>query len=117
VGFDYQLGSAGGFIADMFVEFSWLGMVVCFAIGKWYTQMWRRWRTDSAGFWTLAYVSQAALSIYLPTQSVQAWLYRSLIIILPSWLFWDRVIARKSIRAGGRLPEVSRVRTGTVDGN
>ena len=42
VGFMPLRGSAGGFIADAFLEFWWFGVIVCYLIGRLYGYCWTR---------------------------------------------------------------------------
>ena len=87
VGFRPLRGSAGGFVADMFLEFWWFGVIVCYLIGRLYGYCWTR-SVRSGQFWTLVYVELLALSVYLPAQSVQAWLYRALLLTVPTGILW-----------------------------
>jgi oligosaccharide repeat unit polymerase len=98
VGFLPLRGSASGFIADAFVEFWWFGLIVCYLIGRLYGYCWTR-ATDSGNIWTVVYVQLLVLSIYLPAQSVGAWLYRALLLIIPTWILWERIVVRGSRRA------------------
>jgi hypothetical protein len=91
VGFQAAAGSAGGFISDLFLEFSWGAILGCFLIGRVYSGVWKRWVTRG-GFWTLLYLEMVVFSVYLPSQSVGAWLYRLMLIGLPSWFIWYKVI-------------------------
>jgi oligosaccharide repeat unit polymerase len=69
VGFVPEWGSAGGFIADTFIEFWWFGVIVCYLIGRLYRYCWTR-SLGSGQLWTMIYVELLALSVYLPAQSV-----------------------------------------------
>jgi hypothetical protein len=84
-------GNAGGFIPDLFLEFSWGMVLFCFLIGRLYSEAWKRWRVRG-GLWVLLYFELLILSVYLPSQSVGAWLYRMMLLGLPTWLIWKKVI-------------------------
>lgn len=94
VGFIPASGNAGGFIPDLFLEFSWGMLIGAFLIGRVYSACWTRWRTRG-GVWILIYFELLILSVYLPSQSVGAWLYRLMLLVLPTWLIWHRIIAPK----------------------
>ena len=86
-------GSAGGFVSDMYLEFGWCGVIVCYLIGRVYAAFWiRSW--ERAGVWTIIYIELLVLSVYLPSQSAQAWLYRGLLLVVPTCLLWRYVVSR-----------------------
>jgi len=91
VGFLPYRGSAGGFVADMFVEFWWFGVVVCFLIGWLYGYCWRK-SILLGQLWSVVYLELLALSVYLPAQSVGAWLHRALLLVVPTWFVWTRLV-------------------------
>ncbi|MBI1374428.1 MAG: oligosaccharide repeat unit polymerase [Phycisphaera sp.] len=87
VGFVPLSGSAGGFVADAYIELWWFGAILCYFIGRVYSYVWRRASLEG-GFWLFVYVILLALSVYLVAQSVGAWLYRALLICVPTWVMW-----------------------------
>ena len=91
VGFVPLRGSAGGFIADVFVEFWWYGLIGCYLIGRLYGDCWRR-SLRSGQLWTMIYVELLALSVYLPAQSVGAWLFPAVILTGTTWIIWQRIV-------------------------
>jgi oligosaccharide repeat unit polymerase len=95
-------GSASGFIADAFIEFWWFGVVICYLIGQLYGYCWMRSRR-SGGLWTVVYVELLVLSVYLPAQSVEAWFYRALLLVVPTSLLWNHVVLPMERRALGRV--------------
>ena len=109
VGFVPAGGSAGGFISDLFLEFSWLGMFLSFLIGRTYARGWYLSQTKG-GYWTLIYIEMLILSIYLPSQNLEAWLYRLMLLSLLCFIFWRvamppmaaQPIAYRSTRANQR---------------
>ena len=96
VGFKPVLGAAGGFISDLFLEFSWFGMILSFLIGRAYARGWYLSLTKG-GYWTLIYIEMLILSIYLPTQNLEAWLYRLMLLSLLCYVFWR--VAIPSVKA------------------
>jgi len=97
LGFIPASGNAGGFIPDMFLEFSWGMALACYLIGRVYNACWYRWRTRG-GLWILLYFEMLILAVYLPSQSVGAWLYRWMLMAVPTLLVWKHVIARSRPR-------------------
>ena len=87
VGFVPTLGSAGGFVADMYIEFAWLAVVPLLLIGLLYSVIHSRSRTRG-GLWTLLYLELLLFSVHLPSQSVQSWLYRVILLCVPTALLW-----------------------------
>lgn len=97
VGYEPAGGSAGGFVSDLFVEFSWFSLVACLLLGRVYANIWYR-SLAHGGLWTLLYMEMLILSIYLPTQNVEAWLYRLMLIGVVTYLFWRYAIAPPQAR-------------------
>ena len=75
VGFSSADGAAPGLIADIFLEFSYLYVIVLFGIGRFY---WFGWHRAMLGnrFWGIAYIVMTALSVYLIAQTLEAMLFR-----------------------------------------
>jgi len=80
-------GSAIGFVGDLFLEFSWFGLIGCYFIGRFFNALWDRGRVRG-GLWTLLYVEAAALTVFVPTQSISAVFHRFLLMALPTLLIW-----------------------------
>jgi len=91
VGWLPQSGSAAGFAADMYVEFAWGGVIVCFLLGLMFGELWKKFVLGQ-GIWPLLYVAAAVLSIYIPTQSLSAFLHRFLFMSVPVFLLWKFVV-------------------------
>ena len=108
LGFVPAGGNAGGFIPDLYLEFSWGGILFCYLIGRLYSSCWRRWRTRG-GLWALLYFELLILSLYLPSQSVGAWFYRMMLLGIPTWLIWKHVIV-PGTRASIRTPVLHKPR-------
>ena len=112
-------GSAAAFVSDLFEEFSWGGLIVCYWIGRFYSYLWRQ-AGRKKGVWVLLYLQAATLSIYLPTQSVSAVFHRFLLMSVPTVLLWRFAImpylrsrrppsGSSSPVAKGRQPRTARV--------
>jgi hypothetical protein len=87
-GFSVALGSAGGLISDLYLEFWWFGSFACFLLGMLLAFL-RSRSLNRGGVWTMIFLMSSALSIYLPTQSVEAWGYRLLLISALLLIFWE----------------------------
>ncbi len=80
-------GSAPGIIADLWVEVWWLAIGAMAALGWLYGWVWRRAMTRG-GAWTSQYIIVSALSIYLVMQTMEAVIFRTIILSLPCWMAW-----------------------------
>ncbi len=80
-------GSAAGLISDSYMEFYWGFLAVCFIMGRFYIILWKR-NYQNGGVWTLFYAIALMLSVYLPTQSLSAWMHRFLFMCVPTLLLW-----------------------------
>jgi hypothetical protein len=86
-------GAAPGFIADLWVEFRWFSMPTLWLLGRLYGRFWRNAQLRG-GPWVAQYIVVAALSVYLVMQTMEAVIFRFLLMSLPIWLTW-RVAYRK----------------------
>ena len=80
-------GSAPGIVADLWTEFSWLNLLALFILGRAYGHLWRK-ATIEGGAWVPQYVIASALSVYFVMQTMEAVIFRFLILSLPLWLSW-----------------------------
>ena len=83
VGFKTTSGSATGFAADAFLEWSWGGIIACYVLGRGFGFLWKKW-VSTGGVWTVLYLESMILSVFLPSQSLGAWLYRFLLLSIPT---------------------------------
>jgi hypothetical protein len=96
VGWKVAEGSAPGFVGDFWLEFG-IGAPLAIAVVGWvYGRFWRRARTVPAI--QPVYILVAALSIYLITQGIDAWLFRCLLFAVPAWAAVEFLKGRKSAR-------------------
>jgi hypothetical protein len=86
-------GAAPGFIADLWVEFRWFSMPTLWLLGRLYGRFWRNAQLRG-GPWVAQYIVVAALSVYLVMQTMEAVIFRFLLMSLPIWLTW-RMAYRK----------------------
>lgn len=98
-------GSAAGFLADLFLEFSWGAVVAAYFFGCLFGLLWRKAARDK-GLWIVLYLELAALSIYVPTQSVSAVLHRFLFMAVGSALFWNAMVRPLIERYHRRVPRI-----------
>ncbi len=80
-------GSAPGIIADLFVEGSWLAIPFLAFLGWIYGHVWKR-AVLHGGVWAAQYAILSALSIYLVMQTMEAVIFRLLLLSIPIWLTW-----------------------------
>lgn len=95
-------GSAPGIVADLFVEVWWLAVLAMALLGWGYGMVWRK-AVTRGGVWTLQYIIIAALSIYLVMQTMEAVIFRTLLLSIPCWIAYRQVEKRVRIRARRRL--------------
>jgi len=101
LGWQGATGSAPGIIADLWVEFHWLNIPVLFLLGRVYTIAWRKAQLEG-GPWITQYIVMSALSIYFVMQTMEAIIFRVLILSVPMHLAWR--IARQN----GKPPSPSK---------
>ena len=87
VGFRTTSGSATGFVADAYLEWSWGGVIACYFLGRGFGWLWKQW-VSKGGVWTVIYAESMILSVFLPSQSLGAWLYRFLLLSIPTALIF-----------------------------
>ena len=80
-------GSAPGIVADLWAEMWWLAVPAMALLGYGYGWVWRR-AIDRGGPWTSQYVILSALSIYLVMQTMEAVIFRTILLSAPCWLSW-----------------------------
>jgi hypothetical protein len=95
MGWEGANGAAPGVVADIWLEFRWFTIPALWVIGRLYSMAWRR-AVIERGPWIGQYVVISALSIYLVMQTMEAVIFRLLLMSIPVWLTW---------RAAGPLPK------------
>ena len=102
------VGSAPGIIADLWVELWWLAVPAMAVLGWLYGFVWKR-AVTRGGPWAAQYVILSALSIYLVMQTMEAVIFRTLLLSIPCWLCWRWALrAPASRRAAVVLGEAQR---------
>ena len=111
-------GSAPGIVADLWVELSWLCLVAMGALGWIYGTVWKK-AVQKGRAWSMQYTILSALSIYLVMQTMEAVIFRTVLLSTPMWLVWRW--AEKPLRVkvrprliGGRLQYGPRRRSGVL---
>ena len=95
LGWEGATGSAPGLIADLWLEFRWLNLPVLWIFGWTFGRVWRKTR-EVGGPWITQYVILAALSIYFVMQTMEAVIFRTLILSVPVWLVWKAAGEKKA---------------------
>ena len=81
-------GAAPGFVADLYVEFGYGAIVAAFFFGWLYGMLWRR-ALVQGGVWGVVYATSLVLSLYFVSQTVEAILFRFLVICIPTVFLWQ----------------------------
>lgn len=92
-GWQVAVGAAPGIVGEFWMEFGMFAPLVAFALGTFYGRFWRRSRSDPRI--QPAYAMLAALSIYIFTQTIEAWLFRALLFGIPALVFLTVVAIRR----------------------
>ena len=90
-------GSAPGIVADLWVEVWWFAIPLMGLLGWLYGWVWRKSAVEG-GPWVSQLIILSAISIYLVMQTMEAVIFRSLLLSIPSWLIWryaSRVAVQK----------------------
>jgi hypothetical protein len=80
-------GSAPGIVADLWVELWWLSIGAMAVLGWTYAVVWRKAVTLGHA-WSSQYIVLSALSIYLVMQTMEAVIFRTLLLSIPCWITW-----------------------------
>jgi hypothetical protein len=80
-------GSAPGIVADLFVEVWWFAVPAMALLGWSYGWVWRKAVSRGSG-WASQYAIISALSIYLVMQTMEAVIFRTLLLSIPCWIVW-----------------------------
>ena len=107
LGWNGAPGSAPGITADLWIEFRWLAFPALFFIGWGYGRCWRN-AVEKGGFWIPQYVVMIVLSLYLVMQTMEAVIFRFLILSVPIWCTW--FILSRGMHSDLRQPALRRVR-------
>jgi hypothetical protein len=98
-------GSAPGLISDLWLEFRWLVFPVMWLLGRALSTVWKKALTRE-GVWVAQYAICLSLSIYFVMQTMEAVIFRILILSLPVWLVWNKADGTQSDPQPYLLPEV-----------
>ncbi len=95
-------GSAPGIVADLWVEVWWFAILAMALLGWGYGTVWKK-AVTLGGAWSTQYVILSCLSIYLVMQTMEAVIFRSLMLSIPAWLVWRWAEAPTRERVRARL--------------
>ncbi len=90
-------GSAPGLIADLYIELWWLALVALAVLGWCYGWVWRKAVTAGPA-WASQYAILSALSIYLVMQTMEAVIFRTLLLSAPCWIVWKWALRAETAR-------------------
>ena len=91
-------GSAPGIVADLWAEVWWFAPVLMGLLGWTYGFVWRR-AVTRGGAWSSQFVIIATISIYLVMQTMEAVIFRTLLLSIPCCLTWRYALAPVSRRS------------------
>jgi hypothetical protein len=100
VGWTGADGAAPGFIADLWIEFRWFSMLALLLLGWLYGTLWKKAKL-LGGPWVAQYIVAAALSVYMVMQTMEAVIFRFLLMSVPIWLTW---LSAKRSSAPAHMP-------------
>jgi hypothetical protein len=83
-------GAAPAIVADLWAEWSWLGIPMLGFFGWYYGRAWKRAALWGGGLAISRYVIVVMLSIFLITQTMEAIIFRFAILMTVSWFLWRR---------------------------
>ena len=95
-------GSAPGIVADLWVEVWWLAVLAMAVLGWTYGTVWKK-AVIKGGGWSTQYTILSCLSIYLVMQTMEAVIFRSIMLSVPAWLVWRWAQAPTRVRVRRRL--------------
>ncbi|UAJ72559.1 hypothetical protein IQE94_16150 [Synechocystis sp. PCC 7339] len=84
-------GAAPGLLADMWIEFSWFSLLALFAIGWLYGWAWKK-MVSQGNFWNLHFLILSALSVYIISQTLEAMLFRYLLLTGAILIVWRLLV-------------------------
>ncbi len=109
-------GSAPGIVADLWVELWWLSVAAMGVIGWTYGKIWRKAVTQG-GVWSAQYAVISCLSLYLVMQTMEAVIFRTVLLSVPCWITWRWIESKGRNRVRRRRylltpkPRLAHVRT------
>ena len=95
-------GSAPGIVADLWVEVWWFAVLAMGVLGRTYGIVWKK-AVLKGGGWSTQYIILSCLSLYLVMQTMEAVIFRTLLLSIPSWLVWRWALAEATSRVRPRL--------------
>ncbi len=99
-------GSAPGIVADLWVE-AWYGAIPLMGLlGALYGFVWKRAASRGRG-WTSQYIVISAISIYLTMQTMEAVIFRTLLLSIPCWMIWRHALKTPAQRLATRRTQPS----------
>lgn len=87
LGWEGAVGSAPGIVADLWLEMWYFALPTMALLGFLYGRVWRKALTLGPA-WASQYVILSALSIYMVMQTMEAILFRTLMLSVPCWIAW-----------------------------
>ena len=95
LGWNGAPGSAPGIVADLWIEVWWFAVPFMGLLGWSYGKVWKN-AVLRGGPWSSQYIILSALSIYLVMQTMEAVIFRTIMLSLPVWLSWRFALAEEA---------------------
>lgn len=102
LGWEGAVGAAPGIVADLWVEVWWFAVPLMGLLGWLYGYTWRK-AVTRGGPWSSQLVVISAITIYMVMQTMEAVIFRALLLSIPCWMIWRWALPMPS-RRRGRLP-------------
>jgi hypothetical protein len=97
LGWEGAVGAAPGIVADLWVEVWWFAIPFMGLLGWLYGYTWRKAITRG-GPWSSQLVVISALTIYMVMQTMEAVIFRTLLLSIPCWLIWRWALPARARR-------------------
>jgi hypothetical protein len=87
LGWEGAVGAAPGIVADLWVEVWWFAIPFMALLGWIYGYTWRK-AVTRGGPWSSQLVVLSAITIYMVMQTMEAVIFRTLLLSIPCWIIW-----------------------------
>jgi hypothetical protein len=102
LGWEGAVGAAPGIVADLWVEVWWFAIPFMALLGWIYGYTWRK-SVTRGGPWSSQLVVLSAITIYMVMQTMEAVIFRTLLLSIPCWMIWRWALPAPA-RVRGGLP-------------
>ena len=100
LGWEGAVGAAPGIVADLWVEVWWFAIPFMGLLGWIYGYTWRK-AVTRGGPWSSQLVVLSAITIYMVMQTMEAVIFRTLLLSIPCWMIWRWALPAPARLRGG----------------